>query len=104
MTSKCLPSVLIIDDKFMPIEDYVQTLTEVGKSVALVSNIRGLATLTLIVNTPKDAFFILHEIRHIFLVKPTFTKYTEMVEIYRRVIKISIPEMKRWEELLDLLD
>lgn len=52
----------------------------------------------------RDSFLILDEIKHIFLVKPTFTKYTEMGEIYKRVTKISIPDKKCREELIDLLD
>ena len=45
-------------------------------------------------NVLRDSFFILDEIRHIFLVKPTFTKYTEMDEVYKRVTKLSIPDKK----------
>lgn len=83
----------------MPIVDYVRKLTEVGTNAASVSNIRGVATPRVVLNSLKDTFFILDEIRHIFPIKPTFTKYTEMHEIYRRVTKISIPDKKRWEVL-----
>ena len=75
-----------------------------GTHAASVANIKGSATPALIVKTLRDSFFILDEIKHIFLVKPTFTKYTEMDEIYRRVTKISIPDKKLWEELTYLLD
>ena len=77
---------------------------EVGTHVASVANIKGSTTPALIVKTLRDSFFILDEIKHIYLVKPTFTKYIEMDEIYRRVTKISIPDKKRWEEFTDLLD
>jgi len=60
LTSKGLPSMLVINDKLMPIEDYVQKLAEVVKHAALVSKIRGSATPALIVNTLKDTFFILN--------------------------------------------
>ena len=96
--------MMAINDKLMPIEDYVKKLTEVGTHTASISNIKGSTTPTIIVKTLRDPFFILDEIKHIFLVKPTFTKYVEMDEIYKRVTKISIPDKKRWEELTDLLD
>lgn len=86
------------------IKDYVKKLTEVGTHVTSISNIKGPATPALIVKTLRDSFFILDEIKHIFLAKPTFTKYTEMDGIYKTVKKISIPDKKHWEELTDLLD
>ena len=77
--------MMVINDKLMPIEDYVKKLTEVGTHATLVANIKRSATPALIVKTLKDSFFILDEIKLIFLVKPTFSKYTDMDEIYRRV-------------------
>jgi hypothetical protein len=47
---------------------------------------------------------IQHEIKHIFITKPTFAKYTEIDEIYRKLLKISIPVKKRWEYLCTLLE
>lgn len=104
MTSKGLPSMLVINDKLMPIEDYVRKLTEVDTNAASISNIRGATTPRIVLSALRDTTFILNEIRHIFPVKPTFTKYTKMDEVYRRVIKLSIADKKRWEELIDLLD
>jgi len=60
-----------------------------------MSNKRGVATPRVVLNALRDTLFILDEIRHIFPVKPTFTKYIEMDEIYRRLTKISIPD-KCW--------
>ena len=104
LVSKGLPSMMVINDKLMQVEDYVNNLIEVGTHAVSISNIKGSTTPALIVKTLRDSFFILDEIKHIFLVKPTFTKYTEMDEIYRRVTNISIPDKKRWEELENLLD
>jgi hypothetical protein len=47
---------------------------------------------------------IQHDIRYIFLIKPTFAKYTDMDEVYRRLLKVAVPSHLRWEELCDLLD
>ena len=49
-------------------------------------------------------FFIQHEVNHIFVVKPTFSRYTEVDEIYRKVIKLTIPDEDRWVKLCELHD
>ena len=104
LINKGLPCIMVINDKLIPIEDYVKNLIDVGTHAASVANIKGSTTLALIVIRLRDYFFILDEIKHIFLVKPTFTKYTEMDEIYKRITKIYIPYKKCWEELTDLPD
>ncbi len=35
--------------------------------------------------------------------KPTFSKYTEADEIYRKMINIQLPDEERWEKVNDLL-
>jgi len=47
-------------------------------------------------------FYIQNEVKHIFTVKKIFAKYTEVDEIYWRVIKLTVPDGKRWLELCDL--
>ena len=47
---------------------------------------------------------IQHEIKHIFITKPTFSKYTEVDDIYIKLIKMSIPSEYSWEKLCKLLD
>lgn len=81
LINNSLPSMMVINDKLMLIEDYVKKLTEVGTHATLIANIKGSTTPTLIVKILRDCFFILDEIKHIFLVKSIFTKYTEMDEI-----------------------
>ena len=34
---------------------------------------------------------IQYEIKHIFISKPTFAKYTEVDEVYRKLLKTTIP-------------
>jgi len=96
--------MLVINEKLMSIEDYVRKLTEVSTNATSVSNIRAEATPRMVLNALRNTFFILDEIRHIILVKPTFTKYREIDEIYRRVTKLYIRDKKWWEVLTDLLD
>lgn len=59
LISKGLPSMMVINDKLMSIEDYVKNLTKVGTHATLIANIKGSATPTLIVKTLRDSFFTL---------------------------------------------
>ena len=104
MTSKGFPSIFVINDKLMHIEDYFRKLIEVKTSATIVSNIKGTTTPRLVLNALRDTFFILNEIKHIILVKPTFNKYTKKDEVYQRVTKLSILDNKCWEQLGNLLD
>ena len=56
LTNKVFPSMLAINDKLMPIEDYVRKLTKVGTNAASVSNIRGTSTPRVVLNALRDAF------------------------------------------------
>ena len=72
LTNRGFPSMLVINDKLMPIEDYVRKLTEVGTNAASVWNITGATTPRVVLNALRNTFIILDEIRHIFLVKYHF--------------------------------
>ena len=47
---------------------------------------------------------IQYEIKHIFLSKPTFAKYTKVDEVYRKSLKTTIPSEKCWDKLCELLE
>jgi len=48
--------------------------------------------------------FISHELRNLFIIKPTFQKYIDVDEAYRRLVKFSIPIRGRREKLCELLE
>jgi len=43
---------------------------------------------------------IKHEIKHIFVNKPIFEKYTEVDEVYRKLVNLSIQSQDRWDIFL----
>lgn len=55
-------------------------------------NITGKALLEAISNQ----IYIEHELKHVLVVKPTFSKYTEVDEICKRLIKIKVPYGEAW--------
>lgn len=89
-----LPSLFVINDKLMTREDYLKKLQDTTKS----SNIKGSMTGRAFYEAISNICFMQNKIKHIFIVKPTFAKYTEVDEIYHRVTKISIPDEERWEK------
>lgn len=44
------------------------------------------------------------EIKHLFLVKPTFQKYTEVDETYREFVKMAISDEDKWDQLCQILE
>jgi hypothetical protein len=102
---KGLPGMKVINDKLMTLPDYKKRLTEVSKDSSQSS--QGYKGVSQEKHSWRPCSWILsiqHEIKHIFVIKPTFAKYTDMDEVYRRLLKVTVPGHIRWEELCDLLD
>jgi len=47
---------------------------------------------------------IQYAIKHIFITKPTFDKYIEVEEVYRKLLKMTIPSEQCWDKLCELLE
>jgi hypothetical protein len=101
---KGLPGMKVINDKLMTLPDYKKRLTQVSKDSSKFAGIQGSITGRAFMDALQLDISIQHEIKHIFIVKPTFAKYTDMDEVYRRLLKVTVPGHIRWEELCDLLD
>jgi hypothetical protein len=101
---KGLPDMKVINDKLMTLPDYKKRLIEVSKDSSKFAGIQGSITGRAFMDALQLDISIQHEIKHIFVIKPTFSKYTDMDEVYRRLLKITVPGHIRWEELCDLLD
>jgi hypothetical protein len=101
---KGLPGMKVINDKLMMLPDYKKRLTEISKDSSKFAGIQSNITGRAFMEALHLDIEIQHEIKHIFVVKPTFAKYTDMDEVYRRLLKVTVPTHTRWEELCDLLD
>ena len=42
---------------------------------------------------------IKHEIKNLFINKPTFERYTEVDEVFRKLVNLEIPSEERWDHL-----
>jgi hypothetical protein len=101
---KGLPGMKVINDKLMTLPDYKKRLTEISNDSSKFAGIQGSITGKAFMEALQLDIEIQHEIKHIFVIKPTFAKYTDMDEVYRRLLKVTVPGHIRWEELCDLLD
>lgn len=60
-------------------------MKEVAKSCIKFDGIKGIMTIKAFLETMSNNFHVKNEVKHIFTIKPTFSKYREVNEIYRRV-------------------
>jgi hypothetical protein len=104
LNKKGLPGMLVLNDKLITWPDYNQKLRTMAKDNSKFAGIQGSITGKGFLSTLQIDLNIRHEIKHIFITKTTFSKYTEMDEIYRKLLKISIPSKKRWDKLCELLE
>jgi hypothetical protein len=84
--------------------DYKQKINIVAKDVSKFASIQGCITGKAFLETLQLDLSIQHEIKHIFITEPTFSKYTEMDKIYRKLLKVAIPSKKIWEDFFTLLE
>jgi hypothetical protein len=103
LQKKGIPSLKVINDKLMTLPDYKKRLADVTKDSSKFVGIQGRIIGKVFLDALQWDISIQHEIRYIFLTKPTFAKYIEMDEVYRRLLKVNVPSHLRWEELCDLI-
>jgi len=82
LIQKGLPNIYVTNDKMITQEDYVMKMKEVAKSIDKFSGIKGNLTSRALLETMANEFYIQNEVKHVFTVKPTFSKYIEVDEIY----------------------
>lgn len=68
----------------------MKKLQVVSKDTTNSSNMKGSMIGRAFYEAINNISFIQHEIKHIFIVKPTFARYIEVDEIYPKVTKIVI--------------
>ena len=71
-------------------EDYVKKLREVAKETSHISSMKSIPTGKVLLETLEKFFYLQHEVNHLFVNNPTFSRYSEVGEIYRRMMKIKI--------------
>lgn len=83
--------------------DYVETLNKLASIQASTSGVKALPMGKVLYDNMENLFFLEHEIKHLFINKTNFSKHTEADEIYRKMLKMKLPEGEWWMKLTDLL-
>jgi hypothetical protein len=82
LQKKGLLGLKVINDKLMTLTNYKKRLADVAKDSSKFLGIQGSITNKAFLDALQLDINIQHEIRYIFITKPTFAKYTEMDEVY----------------------
>lgn len=101
---KGLHSLLVINEKLSTRSDYSHKLLTKAKDASKFTGGRIKMTGKSFLEALAYDLEIQYQIKHIFISKPTFSKYTEVDEVYRKLCKTSIPSEQGWDELCDLLE
>ena len=104
LQKKGLPDLRVLNNKLMSLSDYKKRISTMAKDSSKFSGIQGSITGKAFLETLQHDLNIQHEIKYVFIIKPTFAKYTEMDEVYHRLLKFTIPITQRWDELCNLIE
>ena len=75
LREKSLPSPMVINDKIMTQLEYGHRLKKLAKEQASSSAIKSLPIGKVLYDTLEKLFFLEHEVKHLFVSKPNFSKY-----------------------------
>ena len=91
----------------MSLENYVEKLNKhvdnQASSSTSSSVTKALPTRKILHDNLENLFYLEHEVKHLFRIQPTFSRYTETNETLRKIQRTRIPEAQWWEEMLDIL-
>ena len=92
-----------LNEKLIPQKDYDNKVKAYAKEQVNKPLPQGSPTGKVILKYFENLFFLQNEIKHIFMVKPNFAKYTEADESYRKLKSMRIPSAEKWKEFTNLL-
>ena len=98
-----LPDIHALNEKLMPQKDYDQKIRAHAKEQAKKPLPQESPSGKALLQYFENLFFLENEIKHMFIVKPKFSKYTEADESSRKLKSIKIPTAQQWQEFTDLM-
>lgn len=104
LNQRGLPGLVAPDDRLFSLEEYCQKTYSIATDKANFASIKGHLIGKQMLEALDFDLTIKHEIKHIFVNKPTFEKYTEVDEVYRKLVNISIPTEDIWDHLCETIE
>jgi len=74
LREKGLPSPMVIHDKLMTQDDYVERLNKLASSQTSTSEVKALPTGKVLYDNLENMFFLEHEVKHLFVNRPNFSQ------------------------------
>lgn len=103
LREKGLPNLLVINNKLMKHEDYIDILHQQARNQASSSAVKALPIGKVLYDGLENLFYIEHEVKHLFTTQPNFAKHIEADEIYRKLIRMKLPQEEWWTDMLEVL-
>ena len=103
LRQKGLPDIMVLNDKLMPQNYYDKKIRYFAKEHVNKPSGPGIPTGKVLLKNFEDLFYLQHEIKHLFVIKPMFAKYTEADENFRKLKNLQIPKNEEWQAFTDLL-
>lgn len=85
LTQKGLPDIMVVNDKLMPQNYYDKKIREYAKEQVNKPIGQGIPTGKVLLKFFEDLFYLQYEIKHLFVIKPTFARYTKTDENFRKL-------------------
>ena len=85
-------------------EEYFKNIYTISIEKAIFAGIKGHMTGKDFLEALEFDLIIIHEIKHFFINKPTFERYTEVDEVFRRLINLDIPCQEGWDHLCETIE
>ena len=103
LTQDGLPDIHCFNEKLMVQIEYDKKIRAYAKEQVNKPLPQGSPTGKVILEYFENLFFLKNEIKHIFIVKPNFSKYAEAYESYSKLKNMRIPSAEQWQEFTDLI-
>ena len=87
----------------MPQKDYDQKIRAYAKEQAKQPLPQGSPSGKVLLQYFENLFFLENDIKHMFTVKPNFSKYIEVDESYRKLKNMKIPTTEQWQQFIDMM-
>jgi len=84
-------------------DDYIDRLNKLARNQASTSRVKALPTSKVLYDSLENFLYIDHDVKHLFTSRSNFSKYTEADQIYRKMIRMKLPDSEWWTSLTDLL-
>ena len=93
----------VFNDKLMNQKESDKKIRDHSKEQVNKPLPQGSPTAKVVLQYIEDLFFLQHEIKHLFVIKPNFSKYIDANENFRKLKSVKIPNAEQWQNFTDLL-